>query len=244
MKLNSLLRVTALCLSSFALASVAQAASINGQVGFLGGALGTWSVQFNSGDPSVTLDQLVITLPATYKFDTQAGGFGYLVSQDFVKLSGGANATGLTPNTTASRDGAGALTIVFSGFNTASGAFTFDIDVDGTTTLQPTNDCSGKSGLALVQCVASNVPINAANLVASTAASIVDGTEIAGTTIAATFGRPGLNPLTLNAALASTGALTAQGSFSGTMVPEPGTYGLMGSGLLGLLWAARRRRRS
>ncbi|MGJ5816784.1 PEP-CTERM sorting domain-containing protein [Paludibaculum fermentans] len=242
MKFNGLRRVSALCVTAFALASVAQASSINGQVHFTGGILGAWSVGFSSSDPALELQQLVITLPATYFFDTQAGGFGYLTSQDFQKTGGGATATGLTPNTTASRDGAGALAIVFSGFNAASGAFTFDLDVDGTANLTPLQSCAGKTGFQLVQCNLTNAGITVANAALATEASSVNGSEIGGAQIALTFGGGSSPTTTLHTTLAQTAFFQAQGNFSA--VPEPSSYALMGSGLAGLLWLARRRRSS
>ncbi len=207
----------------------ASAAPITGSVGYLGGALGTWSIQFAS-IPGVELQQVSITLPSTSYFDTVSGGPGLLLWQDFQKISGGAAAS-VTPGTAAGRDGATALTIGFTGFNSSAGTFAFLLDVDQQVTLQ---NCSG---LPLGQAIACGI----ANTAATTAGSVTTGTEIAGTMIGLTFGGAGYEPLYLSTTLGRTGELTAAGQFAGE-IPEPATYAMMGSALVALaVWRRRAR---
>lgn len=210
------------------------AATINGQVNYVGGALGTWSVSFTSSDPQVQLQKVVITLPSPFGFDTRAGGFGLLLSQDFLKVTGGAGVTGVALGTPATRDGASQVEVTFSGFNSAAGAYTFLLDVDGAAPKLAT--CSG----TFLQIAACNV----ANGLLITAASTVDASEIAGTTVGFTFGGAGYNPATVPAILSSTGGFLgqgAQGTLDAQVIPEPTTYALMGAGLAALALLRRRR---
>ena len=210
------------------------AATISGQVSYLGGVLGTWSVNLTSSDPQVQLQKVVITLPATYGFDTQAGGFGLLLSQDFLKVSGGAGVTGVALGTPSTRDGASQVGINFSGFTSAAGAYTFLLDVDGAAPTLAT--CSG-TFLQIAVC-------NVANGLLTTAASSVDASEIAGASVGFTFGGAGYDPTTVSAILSSTGGLLgqgAQGTLEGQIVPEPTTYALMGAGLVALAFLRCRR---
>lgn len=211
-------------------AATAQGATINGSVSFLGGVLGTWSVGFTASDPQIQLQKVVIQLPPTFGFDTQSGGFGLLTSQDFLKVSGGANVTGLTPANKAGRDGATALSIDFDGFNAAAGTFLFLIDVDGA----PPTLATCASGLAGLACQASN----AALIVAS---STVDGTELAGGTATLIFGGPGYAPESILTTFSRSGALTADAAFDAVVAPEPSTCAFIGVGLAGLAWLRRRR---
>lgn len=225
MNLHFLKRTCVFCLSVFALASVAQAATITGGVLFTGGPYSSWTLNFASSNPNVSLDSVSITLPTNYFFDTASGGSGFsaiIVESspsyaDFQKALGTASVSGLTPSTAALRDGSNSLAIGFTGYDTAASIFTFFIDVDGTV--------GATNGLK----------------------ALVDAHEIAGTTIAFNFISPTLNPITLTAMLSPVVpgnpiGVAASGRFDGTMVPEPSSYALMGSGLLTLLYAARRRR--
>jgi hypothetical protein len=177
--------------------------------------------------PNVELQSVTITLPPSYFFDTTSAGPGSLVWQDFNATGGTDLLTGLTsvsPGTAAARNGANALTLQFANFLPANGPFTFDIDVDGT----PPGGCSGFFAFLCVAAQALD-------------ASLVNGSEIAGTLVSLQFGGQGFEPVVLQTSLQNLGGNNASGQFAGQIVPEPGSLLLMGTALAGI-WLTRRRK--
>jgi hypothetical protein len=122
---------------------------------------------------------------------------------------------------------------------TVGDSFHFNADVDHPNpALTPLNNCSGKTGLALLTCLGLNAGITTANNAALLAAETVLANQIAGATVTFKFGGPGFNPtsttgsfqsLTLLDLLNGNTANTANTNVE--VVPEPGSFLVFGLGL-------------
>ena len=207
----------AICL--FAAANTIQASSaVTGSALFDSGPFGffgAWTINFTSTDPAFKLASVNFNMSPTSVFlDTTLAAPGALLSADFLPISGGA-ATGyssITPNTAGLRNGATAYTLNFNDFGTGE-SFRYELDVD---------KCSSQTFTC----------------------STVNGADIAGASVTFNFGAFGQAysktvAFTDNTAT-SRNDFDAIASMSAE-VPEPGTWGLVGSTLVGLGLLRRKR---
>ena len=131
MKIHTITNLAALlCLSaSF---SIAGTVSVIGSASYLGGLNGSWSFQYTTDAPGLSLQSIVLDLsPTDLRFDTAAGGFGSLSYKDVGGFGGTDAATGLSgiSATGAALDGGTILTFSFTNFTSGS-IFQFSSDVD------------------------------------------------------------------------------------------------------------------
>src|SRR6516225_7570355 len=129
MKLRTILSLVSLFGLS---ASFSIAGTISGSASFIGGLTGSWSFQYTSDIPGVTLQSIVLDLsPTDLRFDTASGGFGSLTFLDVGGFGGTDLTTGLTgiSATGAALDGGTLLTFYFNNFLPGS-TFQFSADVD------------------------------------------------------------------------------------------------------------------
>jgi hypothetical protein len=225
--INALLTLLTLSVS-------APAALVSGQTVFNSdplGIFGDWTHTFSTGPAGVQITGITISLASPLFFDTTGTGVtapGYGLSQNVASI-GGAAATGFTSFSAsgAGLDGGTLLTLTFTSFD-AGEAYSHQGDVDEEV-------CPGLGGIALAACVALN----------QLDGSLVNGAELAGSTIAVTLGGPMLagGPVVLNGTFVNSGGNIATATWSGdvALVPEPGTMLLSGAALLGLgLWRRRK----
>jgi hypothetical protein len=258
------LLLTGLCFSASILS--AGTVSVEASATFNGGLLGDWSFQYVSGAPGLYLESITIDLdPANLYFDTAAGGFGSLASENVCCFAGTDATTGLTDITVGSTDysapfpnsalgtaldGGQVVTFNFTAFAPGD-TFSFQADVDHPDpTLTPLRNCTGLKALALVACNAANATITAANNVALLAAQTVLSGQMAGATVTYTFGGTdyytGASEGTFQAPTLGDILRGDTGSTLGILgdvqTPEPGTIAMLGAGLaaLGLLRLRRR----
>jgi hypothetical protein len=236
MKLRTILSLVSLFGLS---ASFSIAGTISGSASFIGGLTGSWSFQYTSDIPGVTLQSIVLDLsPTDLRFDTASGGFGSLTFLDVGGFGGTDLTTGLTgiSATGAALDGGTLLTFYFNSFLPGS-TFRFSADVDHP---DPSLlSCGGKTGMALLICTGTNdARLLAAQTVGpnSMAGALVtynfnsggDGGQ--GETVTGTF-----QPFSLRSGLASSADVST---------PEPASLATFGAGMSLLFALAARRRRT
>lgn len=221
--------------------------AVSGVASFTGGVFGDWVFQYNTGASDLFLQQIRIDLSgANLRFDTAAGGFGFIASQDIGGFGGTDVATGLTsitPGTGAALDGQSEVFFDFSDFTPLTTPFSFLGDVDQNLSLIPLRNCTGLPlGQRLACLFANAVTIPAQNAAIRLDASLVTGPEFSGVGLRLTFGGPGYVTTDVYTTFENAGGNYDLAAWSGEVhTPEPGTLGLLGGGLLLLSLCARRR---
>jgi hypothetical protein len=223
------------------------AGTISGSASFVGGLTGSWSFQYTSDMPGVTLQSIVLDLsPTDLRFDTASGGFGSLSYLDVGGFDGTDVTTGLTgiSATGAALDGGTLLTFTFNNFLSGS-TFQFSADVDHPDpTLVGLLSCAGKTGVALIVCNATNLGRTATNDARLLAAETVGPNPMAGALVTYNFTGGGvenevvtgtLQPFTLGNGFASTADVST---------PEPASMATFGPGLSLLIALVARCRRT
>jgi hypothetical protein len=229
---------------------------------FTGGLNGGWSFQYTSGAPDLFLQSITINLsPTDLAFDTYAGGtFGSLSSLDI----GGISFTGPgTPSLLSgyasglSLDGGTVVTFSFLDFAPGEG-FQFSADVDHPNpALLSLLSCTGKTGLALLGCNATNASRTVTNDARLLAAETVGPNQMAGALVTFQFGGEGYQTTTVTGTfqavtfqdvvnrLVSGDGAGAFNTNADVSAPEPASVATFGAGM-GLLMAlaSRRRRRA
>jgi MYXO-CTERM domain-containing protein len=222
------------------------AGTIAGSASFLGGLNGTWSFQFTSDMAGLSLQSIVLDLsPTDLRFDSAAGGFGSGTFKDVGGFAGTDTTTGLSgiSATGASLDGGTILTFDFTDFQSGS-FFRFSSDVDHPDpALLIIQDCSGKSGLALVACNAANLARTATNDARLLAAQTVGPNQMAGARVTFNFGGEGYDTQTISGTFDPRSPGDGLISSADVSTPEPASVATFGAGLGILLALAARRRR-
>jgi len=146
------------------------------------GIFGDWSIHFTSGDPSVQITEVKITLNSKLFFDSAAGASAspratYSCLRQYRR---NAALVGLVGNNAANNpaDGGKVLDLHFTNFTVAAGVFNFNLDVDKD---NPLNNCAHLGILATIAC-------NAANVVIATGNSLVSGSDFNGSQVEIFFG--------------------------------------------------------
>lgn len=223
------------------------AGTVSGSSSFVGGLNGSWSFQYTSDIPGLTLQSIVLDLsPTDLRFDTASGGFGSLSFLDVGGFGGTDVTTGLSgiSATGPALDGGTLLTFTFNNFLSGS-TFQFSADVDHPDpTLLSIVSCAGKTGAALLVCNATNAARTAANDARLLAAQTVGPNAMAGALVTYNFTGGGVEneivtgtfqPFTLGNGFASTADVST---------PEPASMATFGAGLSLLVALATRRRRA
>ena len=246
MKLRTILSLVSLfgLSSSFSIAG-----TISGSASFMGGLTGSWSFQYTSDIPGVTLQSIVLDLsPTDLRFDTASGGFGSLTFLDVGGFGGTDLTTGLTgiSATGAALDGGTLLTFYFNNFLPGS-AFQFSADVDHPDpSLLSLLSCAGKTGVALLVCNATNAGRTVTNDARLLAAQTVGPNAMAGALVTYNFNSGGdggqgetvtgtFQPFSLRSGLASNADVST---------PEPPSLATFGAGMSLLFTLVARRRRT
>ncbi len=229
--------------------------NVSANATFLGGLSGTWAISYTGGPSGLLLQSVTIDLSPTHlAFDTAPGGFGSLGSQDVTPTNGSDVTTGLTginPSGLA-LDGGTLVTFTFDDFAPGE-VFMFNADVDNPDpALATVPVCAGKSGLALIVCIAADAAANTTNAARLLAAQTVLPNEMAGATVSFQFGGPSFDPLPLSGSFQPlTLSQVVQGLVHGngvqsfavnlTAVPEPASCA-MAFGALALIGVRLRKR--
>ena len=179
-------------------ASLSMAGTIAGSASFLGGLNGTWSFQFTSDMPGMSLQSIVLDLKRPEAREVVRR---LLTTSDFLVENfrpdtttglSGISATGST------LDGGTILTFSFTNFQSGS-FFRFSSDVDHPDpALLSLLNCAGKTGLALLACNATNITRTATNDARLLAAQTVGPNGMADALVTFNFGGDGYDPMTIS----------------------------------------------
>jgi hypothetical protein len=193
------------------IASTLHAAPVALSSQFDGGIFGAFNLSYTSGVAGLKLQQVTIALQSPLFLDPTIASPGSLLPLPFIGGSGAAS-TGFT-GVTGVFDGATSFTLSFDDFD-AGESFSFNLDVDS--------------------------PCN--NLFCQIDGSFTSGAEFAGSKLTAVFGGSGYNSGQFEGLYTRQNTLSAVASITGDVepVPEPGTYALLGGGLLMFVVARRR----
>jgi hypothetical protein len=228
-------------------ASFSMAGTIAGSASFLGGLNGTWSFQFTSDMPGMSLQSIVLDLsPTDLRFDSAAGGFGSGTFKDVGGFAGTDTTTGLSgiSATGADLDGGAILIFSFTDFQSGSSfRFSSDVDHPDPVLLSPLN-CAGKTGLALLACNATNLTRTATNDARLLAAQTVGPNQMAGALVTFNFAGDGYDPMTISGTFDPRSPGDGLISSADVSTPEPASIATFGAGLGLLLSIAARRRRA
>ena len=193
------------------------------------------------------MQSIVLDLsPTDLRFDSAAGGFGSGTFKDVGGFAGTDITTGLSGISAAgtSLDGGTILTFDFTNFQSGS-LFRFSSDVDHPDpVLLSIQDCSGKSGLALLACNALNLTRTATNDARLLAAQTVGPNQMAGALVTFNFAGDGYDPMTISGTFDPRSRGDGLISSADVSTPEPASLATFGVGLGFLLSLAARRRRS
>jgi hypothetical protein len=178
---------------------------------FDGGLFGAFNLSYTSGGAGLKLQQVTVDLQSPLFLDPTLAPPGSLLPLAFGGASG-AGATGFA-GITGVFDGATSFTLLFNDFD-AGESFSFNLDVD--------SPCG--------------------NFFCQLNGSLTGAGEFAGTKLTTLFGGSGFNSTQFEALYSQTTAISAVASVRGDVeaVPEPGTYAMLGGGLLSLVFARRR----
>lgn len=165
------------------------AAAIELQATFTGGAYGTWDFAYLSGPAGLTLSQITIDLSrSNRRFDTAAGGAGVNEWLDIGSVNGTDAATGLSaiwPGTGTALDGGPLLTLEFVDFGPGEW-LRFHADVDGPAPA-PLNLPPCPDGYAGLFCNVNRVALYALYDLEVFNASNTIGPQMAGSRVTYTF---------------------------------------------------------
>ena len=245
---------------------MADTIAVTSSASFTGGLTNSWSFGYTSGASDLFLQSITIDLsPTDLKFDTYAGvgsTFGSLSALDISGISfSGPGTPSLLSGYASGQSLDGGTLVTFSFLDFAQGdAFQFSADVDHPDpALLVIQDCSLKTGLAKLRCLAANGVATTTNNALLLAAQAVGPSGMAGALVTFQFGGTNYNtasiqgafqPLTFGDLLTGiskgegVGAFDAKAATSADVsTPEPACVATFGAGLGLLLALAGRRRR-